>query len=255
MLAREDLTKLAELKKLSPKNAEKDYLLDVILYLIYSYAGKELVFKGGTALYKVYGLDRFSEDLDFTLISAKFKIEEILAKILRGLEALGIGAVVSERERFRNQINIRLALRGPFYDGRKESLTMSRINISLRERVVIPPLRERVMTAYKELSAFEVYVMDLREIMAEKVRASMTRDKARDAYDLWFISKKGIAFDEALINKKLKAYRLKFKKAAFIKKVDEKKAAWLIDLRGVVTGTIPEFAVVRKDLIGWLPTK
>lgn len=45
--------------------AEKDYFQEIILFILYREFGRELVFKGGTALTKCYGFDRFSEDLDF----------------------------------------------------------------------------------------------------------------------------------------------------------------------------------------------
>ena len=47
--------------------AEKDYLQHLFLRELYSTVGTELVFKGGTALQKAYGLHRFSRDLDFNL--------------------------------------------------------------------------------------------------------------------------------------------------------------------------------------------
>ena len=52
---------------IDPYQIEKDYLQDLILYNIYKTTKNAFVFKGGTALSKVYHTDRFSEDLDFTL--------------------------------------------------------------------------------------------------------------------------------------------------------------------------------------------
>ena len=49
---------------------EKDYLQYAVLLEIFKRSKGGLVFKGGTALQKCYGLDRFSEDLDFTTDSA-----------------------------------------------------------------------------------------------------------------------------------------------------------------------------------------
>jgi len=46
---------------------QKIFLNDLILFILYNKTDN-LVFKGGTALYKLYGLPRFSEDLDFTVI-------------------------------------------------------------------------------------------------------------------------------------------------------------------------------------------
>ena len=48
------------------RNKLKEYLQDIILYIIYSNKKyKDLIFYGGTLLRKVYGLNRLSEDLDF----------------------------------------------------------------------------------------------------------------------------------------------------------------------------------------------
>ncbi len=46
---------------------EKDYFQDLLLYQLYKQTN-QLVFKGGTALYKFYQLPRFSEDLDFSAL-------------------------------------------------------------------------------------------------------------------------------------------------------------------------------------------
>ena len=46
---------------------EKDYFQYMILAAIYSKPDKNIIFRGGTALQKAYGLNRFSEDLDFSI--------------------------------------------------------------------------------------------------------------------------------------------------------------------------------------------
>ena len=60
---------------------EKDYLQHIILSRIYSRINSQLVFKGGTSLQKCMGLNRFSEDLDFTA-SKDFQPETIEHAIL-----------------------------------------------------------------------------------------------------------------------------------------------------------------------------
>ena len=50
------------------RQLERDYLLTLLLDEICSVFSNELVFKGGTALKYFYGLNRFSEDLDFSYI-------------------------------------------------------------------------------------------------------------------------------------------------------------------------------------------
>ena len=56
-------------KKTNIKNKaflEKAYYQDLLLYDL-TRTNLEIIFKGGTALYKFYGLPRFSEDLDFAI--------------------------------------------------------------------------------------------------------------------------------------------------------------------------------------------
>ncbi len=62
MISIDELKKMAKIKGLSLGNAEKDYLIDIVLLLISRNTKDELVFKGGTCLYKFHNLDRFSED-------------------------------------------------------------------------------------------------------------------------------------------------------------------------------------------------
>ena len=73
MLRGKDIQSIAGREKVRDTQIEKDY---VITWLLWGIAQQNLlktnmVFKGGTVLKKAYFEDyRFSEDLDFTLISA-----------------------------------------------------------------------------------------------------------------------------------------------------------------------------------------
>jgi predicted nucleotidyltransferase component of viral defense system len=61
---------------------EKDYILSWILFGVAKHdnLSKEIVFKGGTVLKKVYFEEyRFSEDLDFTLLNANITNEQIFS--------------------------------------------------------------------------------------------------------------------------------------------------------------------------------
>lgn len=66
MINKKELAEFARLKGLTLGNTEKDYLIDLALLSISKNTKNELVFKGGTCLYKFYKLNRFSEDLDFS---------------------------------------------------------------------------------------------------------------------------------------------------------------------------------------------
>lgn len=249
MLGYDELENIANLKRLSLISAEKDYLQDLILFSIYTNVGKELVFKGGTSLYKIYKLNRFSEDLDFTL-TKKIDMKKIRNKILSELKLLNIEGRIKEIKEHKNEINIRLLLNGPLYKGSKETQCFIPLNISLKEQVLIEPKKESIMPLYKELPNFELFVMQEKEILAEKVRAIFTRMKPRDIYDLWFLStRKNIVFNSRLINKKLSLYNLKFNFKEFKNRIEKMKGLWQIDLKNLIVGELPDFEKVKKEVI------
>ena len=80
MMREEELAEIATVRGLSLRNTERDYLLDVCLHAVSRYRGA-LVFKGGTALHKFHGLDRFSEDLDFVLGKRRLDLEGVRDRV------------------------------------------------------------------------------------------------------------------------------------------------------------------------------
>lgn len=70
--------------------AEKNYVNSWVLYALYTDSFDDaLVFKGGTALSKLYFPDvwRFSEDLDFTATAPRSDLVDDLAAALTAIEA------------------------------------------------------------------------------------------------------------------------------------------------------------------------
>ncbi len=196
------MTAVANLRKLTPRNAEKEYFQEMVLYSLYSIAGRELMFKGGTCLYKVYKLNRFSEDLDFSA-TKQIDAGNLIRKALYGIKLLGINASIKYTEQYHNTANIGINFQGLFYDRRKDSLCFLLLNISLREKSCLPPKLEKISTVYEEFPDFDVVVMDPKEILAEKIAAVYSRNKPRDVYDAWFLLKRlSVDLDVNLVNKK-----------------------------------------------------
>lgn len=249
MIKRDELRRIAESKKLPVENAEKDYLLELVLFHIYSEFGDLLALKGGTAMYKIYNLNRFSEDLDFTLNRRRFDLERFLDKIIRSLSLIGIEGKIKNIEKYKNEINVRLQFKGPLYDGSKESLCFISLNISLRERIAKEVKKELTVPAYREIPSFEIFAMDENEIAAEKVRAIITRNKPRDIYDLWFLLRKNAKPEINLINKKLRVYGMRFSFEKLVKKIEKKKVFWRTDLKGLIIGELPEFEKIKKEIV------
>lgn len=247
MLKREELTPIAKFKGLGLRLAELDYLQDVALINIYREFGNRLVFKGGTCLYKIYQLNRFSEDLDFTARKG-FKPKDFFHRLPYFFNLLDVRAKVKV-EQFEKGINARLELTGPLYDGRKETMTTLLLNISTRERILLPIRRFSYSSLYRELRPFDLFAMDEKEIFAEKIRAIYERNKARDVYDLWYLlSKRGVSFEAQVVNKKLSHDKVKFERGAFLSKIEEKKVSWERDLTGLVAGELPPFAQAKREI-------
>lgn len=252
MISRAELARISKEKHLPIRNAEKDYLLELLLFALSDYR-RFLVFKGGTALYKFYNLNRFSEDLDFDLIGKRFDVDKMIKKITRNLELTGMRRTITEKIEYSNETNIRFAIRGPLYDGTKNSMSRVTINISKREQPILP--LERLLVAnYPEIPSFELSVLGEGEIAAEKIRCILTRDKPRDIYDLWFLSKKNVSIDVLLVNKKLKIYRLNFNLKELLEKVNEKRNMWKRDMQDLIIGKLPGFDIIESDLNNWCKT-
>ncbi|MCL6002326.1 MAG: nucleotidyl transferase AbiEii/AbiGii toxin family protein [Thermoplasmatales archaeon] len=247
MIRREELKRVAERKRISISNAEKDYLLEVLLFSISQEIGDAIVLKGGTSLYKLYNLNRFSEDLDFTLNSKKFDYRRHTDLLVRSTRLIGVTSH-STIEAHNNETNIFFSFRGPLYDGRKESACHISLNISHRERLSMHYVKSFFVSSYSDIPAFDVIAMNEKEILAEKIRAIVTREKPRDVYDLWFLLKKGIEVDHSLIREQLQIYGIEFNSDQFKARMLAKERLWKNDLKGLIIGSLPNFSEVTSEI-------
>lgn len=245
MITKRELESIAKLKGLTIENCEADYLQDLLLFTIYQTADSKLAFKGGTCLYKIYKLPRFSEDLDFTM-SKKLKIERAITSALYSIKLLNINATVKEMKKFQNEVNARITFHGPLYDGSKESARVISLNLSSRERTSLKPEIKRITPLYNDIPSFELFTMNENEILAEKIRTILQRNKSRDVYDAWFLlAEKKLAVNHKILQKKLKR---KFNKSEFMQKIMEKKPNWEKELKRFITGTLPPFNQVYEEI-------
>jgi len=247
MIKREELLRIAAFKGIPPRSAELDYLQDIALLGIYREFGNKLVFKGGTCLYKVYHLNRFSEDLDFTA-GKLFKPKDFFARLPYFFSLLNITSKV-KIDKFQHSLNVYMEINGPLYDGRKESRSRLILNISFREKIFLPLRRFSYTSLYQEVRPFDLYTMEEKEILAEKIRAVHQRNKARDVYDLWYLlAVKKIPVDITLAQKKLSYINMKFNKDIFFRKVQEKQQSWHMDLSALVSGQLLSFSQAEEDI-------
>lgn len=186
------------------KNAIKEIVQEVVLCgLARGGFFKEAAFYGGTALRIFYGLDRFSEDLDFSLISQnpKFDLTKYFAYIENETKSVGLNFVVTEKEKSVDS-NIRSAfLKGntkehilTFYDNTPDASIINKDElIRIKFEVDINP-PEGATYEYKFgllPSPYQVRLYDLASLFAGKIHACLcrnwkTRVKGRDFYDYVF---------------------------------------------------------------------
>lgn len=192
------------------KNAMKEVVQEIVLCGL-SRVGffSKTAFYGGTALRIFYGLDRFSEDLDFSLIDAdeNFNIKEYFPVLEKEVKAYGLNVTISEKEKSKDS-NIRSAfLKGNtkehlmiFYSGEKEFSEVSKNElIKIKFEVDInPPKYATYERKYKlQPVPYEVNLYDEASLFAGKIHAVIGRSwksrvKGRDLYDYVFYLSKGI---------------------------------------------------------------
>ncbi len=234
------------------RQLEKNYLQILTLYEIYARFSEGMVFKGGTAMKLFYGLDRFSEDLDFTY-DGKYDIKGIISKVentIRSIEAI-YGITRQKRRGTKTSLDFEFKIAGPLYERTKVTQALE-LDISLREHIIFTPLKKQMMPVYPDIGTFFLHVMDIKEIFYEKIRAVITRKyvKARDLYDLAFILKREkIEFDSSIADKKLDYYNKRFSFGEFRDKLDSiDEKSWKSEMANLIAD-VPVYSDIKSDIM------
>lgn len=247
MMSKEQLNKIALHSGLSLYQQEKDYLLKLFLYYYYKH-NDHAVFKGGTCLKYLFGLNRFSEDLDFNIKNVK-KFQEEVKRVLKELELLGIKNYFIKEEVFEDAYTSEIGFEGPLYTGTNQTRNKFRIDAGYRSGTLRKPEWKIVKSEYPDTEeTIMVLCMAFEEIFAEKIIALQERDKGRDMYDIWFLITAGVRFDKNLLYEKAKRQHVKIKLQC------PDKVTYERDLSRLTTRVIP-YDQVRKlieDTLGTL---
>jgi predicted nucleotidyltransferase component of viral defense system len=164
---------------------------------------EKAAFYGGTALRLLHGLDRFSEDLDFSLLSPdeNFSFEDYFDAIARELSALGLDSTV---ESAFVKLNTRKTL---FTIGvapnrliriKFEADTDPPPGFFVESRILLEPLPFGVKTYTPDCLFAGKYHALLERSWGERV-------KGRDWYDLVFFVRHGIPVNLGYLQKRLEA--------------------------------------------------
>lgn len=180
---------------------ERDYCLAWLLSALSKHEAlaTALAFKGGTALRRVhFGEYRFSEDLDFTLVT-EIPLEQIFSEldVLFDVlaEASGIRFSRKSGDPVRHARNDTFYLE---YQGPLPSKGSVKVDVTRGETLVFELERKPVLQTYPEFSDLpddrRILVYSFPEVAVEKTLAvtDNARREPRDLYDLWYLAEKGV---------------------------------------------------------------
>jgi predicted nucleotidyltransferase component of viral defense system len=225
-----------------PHQKEKDYVQHHVLAYL-SQSGFKGVFKGGTCLQKAYSLPRYSEDLDFSLAGAA---EPSMESLSAYLVSTGFSGISWKREAIAPLSSIKLRLRGPLYNGTAISECSVLLEFGRKGATILPPVPMPITPGYPDLLPYAVRTMALDEMAAEKALAILSRESARDLFDLAFIMRRGIAGVPALASR---ISGKEFDLREFRTKARRLKKAWKSEIPALTASAL-SFAEAEKIILG-----
>ncbi len=180
MISEDFIKTLAKKYQTSELNVRREYFQHIFLSYFYQQSkAKNIFFKGGTALRLIYNSPRFSEDLDFNSTSISYKeMEELLLDTLSQVEKENIPFELKEAKKTTGGFLAIVSF------GIDEQPIDIQIEISLREE---EKKGEVVAISSDFVPAYNIISVTEKQLVFEKLRALLSRKKARDFYDLYFI--------------------------------------------------------------------
>lgn len=254
LITAESVRRIARQQGLPAGIVEKDYVTSWFLKEWYENPAlrEGMIFKGGTALKKVYFPETWSlsHDLDFTRLGdlGSEEIKQGLEQVFRTLSRnSGITLSFQSFHSSEEAIIVSLQFMGPLVHRNR-----IRTDITLREKLLFAPEWREVKTVYPDLPEMRVKVYSLKEILTEKLRSIMQRGKSRDYYDVWRLLKEN-EFDMREINgllvKKCRINDIPYKPELVLdeKRLGKAKRYWEKAL-GELTKKLPDFDTVISEL-------
>lgn len=178
---------------LQARNHVREYLQARILqYLQERGLFQDWIFHGGTALRILYGLPRYSEDLDFAMSSpdTEYDFEGAVSKILQWFEAEAYQVEL----KFQTQKTVKsvfVKFRGLLFEldlsPRKSEVLSIKIDLDSNP----PPGGELITTVVRRYVLLNIQHYDKASLLSGKLHALLARSyiKGRDLYDIfWYLS-------------------------------------------------------------------
>jgi predicted nucleotidyltransferase component of viral defense system len=172
-------------------NVAREYLQSYVLLILQRYDFFRIAaFVGGTCLRIVYGIPRFSEDLDFSLLIKKedFRFIELIRDIKKELELAGYSLDISYKDSS-NVFNAMLKFEGIMNEFGISRNVSQKLSIKL-DIDTCPPMGATLNTSLiTKFFPLTIVHYDMGSILAGKMNALLTRSyiKGRDYFDIYWI--------------------------------------------------------------------
>jgi predicted nucleotidyltransferase component of viral defense system len=238
-ISKKEFLNIASQYKFNRITLTKDYFATVLLYLLKDVKG--IYFKGGTALQKIFlSHSRLSEDIDFTLTGDIKKIQKQITEIVEHSDIFEKVTPDKDVEGF-----IRLHAH---YTGFSEEKDVVFIDLNKRAKLIEKPEKHTLPNFYEGfIPTFSVSTLAQKEMFAEKLAATMGRNRPRDHFDVYMLIKKGYTIDLGIAEKKCKQSGHEFSIVRMFSKAKTLHKRWDDDMLPLLAEEI-EFTEVMRTL-------
>ncbi|MBU4210251.1 nucleotidyl transferase AbiEii/AbiGii toxin family protein [Patescibacteria group bacterium] len=203
MIDKTQLNSLVKKFKINETTVLREYLQVWFLQRLYSESkSKNIYFKGGTAIHLIYKAPRFSEDLDFTVNMDEKEFLKFIEKFFSALS--GLEPVSFKQRKVLAGFRFLLTCKSSVVS----YPVFINLDFSFRE-MALKPEKSIIETDFPIIFNSYIYHLSAEEMLAEKVRAILSRKKGRDIYDLWYLLNLDTKFNREWILKKLEYYKMK----------------------------------------------
>lgn len=237
MLKRSELKEIASKYKVKLSSVEKDYAQN---WLIKQLNSIDIALKGGTGLKKVYFKEyRFSEDLDFTLLT-DVSLKQLTKKLNSAIElakeesGINFANVALDKETdtgYKYKVGLRIS---------QDIIIQIDITKNENEPLLLPVEERKILHNYPEMFEGRIKSYDIQEILLEKIRALFERGFPRDLYDVGFLLENNVNIDKNLLIKKFSIRDVIFDLNNFKTKEDKIRKAWESSLVNQIN-PVPDF--------------
>ncbi|MFC1521808.1 nucleotidyl transferase AbiEii/AbiGii toxin family protein [Elusimicrobiota bacterium] len=159
---------------------------------------RDLAFVGGTALRTVFKISRFSEDLDFSLVSgAKLDAKDLSSTVAKAIQRCNLQITIAKLKSEGNVISFFMKFQDLLYPLGISAHKDQPLSIKLEIDTKPPKGWGLEEYFFADPVMFWVNHFDLPSLFAGKLHALLFRgyDKGRDIYDLIFFLKKKVSFN------------------------------------------------------------